>query len=165
MRCHISQLSLHDKQSQILSGLQYQKYLFLVQVHIVSYWLDVMILLQTVGWVSHIYLLILRPKVKESLMYNLLLLWQRAQELGDFWNLVILLKAFVLKWCVANIPLVKASQNVQAQNQWGWERYFIHRGGSEQLQTIMQSITDTIIIFASMVYSYYFPTTGVEDGS
>ena len=42
------------------------KYLFLIQVHIVSYWLDVVILLQTAGQTSSTYLLILEPKLEKK---------------------------------------------------------------------------------------------------
>lgn len=92
------------------SAVHNNKYLFLVQVHTVSYWLDVVIVLQTAGWISSTYLLILGPKLKENFMHNMLFWRWRAQELGDFWNIAIPLKASVWKCYIPTISLVKASQ-------------------------------------------------------
>lgn len=86
------------------------KYLFLAQVHIISYWLDAVVLLQTAGWVSSTYVFILEPKLKRKPSAQHPFLMAESTELGGFCNLAIPLKASVWKWHIVNILLGKASQ-------------------------------------------------------
>lgn len=114
------------------SAVHNNKYVFLVQVHTVSYWLDVVIILQTAGWSCSTYLLILGPNLKENYAQHAFLMVEGtgARRLLESCNSF---STFCLVMLHTKYFIGQSKSDVQTQSAQGWWRgkRFINKGWSE----------------------------------